>query len=72
MAKTQLTIEEIESLHLEILKADDFERHEYRTDKYVDYVLLQSKKLNKILRKTYKYEGEGIEKKLINIEITAE
>lgn len=72
MAKTQLTPEELEALHLEILQSDDLEQHEYRAEKYVDYVVIQSKKLNKKLRKTYKYQGDGANKKLINIEKTAE
>lgn len=72
MAKIQLTPEEIEALHIEILNADDLERYEYRSEKYVDYVVIQSKKLNKKLRKTYKYEGTGINKKLTNIEKTTE
>ena len=72
MAKTQLTTEEIEIMEAEINASDDLERHEYRSEKYVVYVQIESKKLKKKLKKTYKYQGTGNNKKLINIEKQAE
>lgn len=68
MEKIQLTPEEIEAHEAEILDADDLEIHEYRAEKYVDTVHIESKKLKKKLKITYKYQGSGTNKKLINIE----
>ena len=68
MTKIQLTPEEIQALESEINNADDLEIHEYRAEKYVDTVHIESKKLKKRLKKTYKYQGSGSDKKLINIE----
>ena len=68
MAKKDYTPEEIEAHEAEILDADDLERHEYRAEKYVDTVHIESKKLKKKLKITYKYQGSGTNKKLINIE----
>lgn len=68
MEKIQLTPEEIQALESEINNADDLEIHEYRAEKYVDTVNIESKKLKKKLKITYKYQGSGTNKKLINIE----
>jgi hypothetical protein len=67
MAKKTLTLEEIDQLEFDINNSDDLERHEFRKGKYVDIVRIESKSSGKKLKKNYKYEGNGTNKKLKEI-----